>query len=51
VGIEAQWRKVSGALSDSPQMRALEKIDRLAAFEAHIKKLEEEEEQVRRSIR
>ena len=45
VGVDAQWRKVHAALSDAPEMQAIDKLDRLAAFEEYIKGLEEEEAQ------
>lgn len=51
VGVDAQWRKVHAALSDAPEMQAIDKLDRLAAFEEYIKGLEEEEAQAREAAR
>ena len=45
IGVHSQWRRVQGILENEEAFRALEKIDRLAAFEEYIRHLEVQAEQ------
>ena len=45
VGGRSQWRHVADQLRDEPAYRALDKIDRLALFEEHVRAAELVEEQ------
>lgn len=51
LAVGSQWRRVQVQLEDAPELRALEKIDRLAIFEEVIRGLEAEEEQRRQRAR
>ena len=51
VTVDAPWRRVQSILDSHEAFRAIEKIDRLAVFEEHVRELEQSDDQARHAAK